>query len=372
MEKNKKQYITSESVTEGHVDKVCDLISDSILDACLEQDQNAKVAVETLISNGKVVVAGQITTTAMIDIERMVRKKLKEVGYDDARYNMDYQTCEIAINITKQSKDIAIGVNVGGAGDQGIMFGYACNETDHFMPYAIQTAHQLAQRLTYVRKQRIIEGLKSDGKVQVTVEYINDIPTRIDTILISTQHTEDMKMDQLKEDIIAHVVKPIVDKNRIDEKTKIFINPTGKFTIGGALGDTGLTGRKIIVDTYGGYARHGGGAFSGKDGTKVDRSASYMMRHIAKNIVANGFAKKCEIQVSYGIGMEEPLSIYVDCFGTNTIPECDILEKIKNKFDLTPSGIISYLDLKRPIYHQTTNYGHFGRDGFSWEEIIPL
>ena len=372
MKNYKKYYLTSESVTEGHPDKVCDFISDSILDACLEQDENSRVAVETFISNGKVVVAGQITSNAIIDIESIVREKLKEVGYDDARYNMDYKTCDIDINITKQSSDIAMGVDVGGAGDQGIMFGFAYNETDSFMPYAIDTAHKLAQRLTEVRKKGIIPYLKSDGKVQVTVEYLNDIPFRIDTILISTQHTEDVNMDTLENDIIEYVIKPTVEDDMVDIETKILINPTGRFVIGGAVADTGLTGRKIIVDTYGGYARHGGGAFSGKDGTKVDRSASYMLRHIAKNIVANGLARKCELQISYGIGIEEPLSIYIDCLGTNIIPEGDIIRIIKDSFDLTPNGIIEYLDLKKPIFSKTTNYGHFGREGFSWEEVKQI
>lgn len=372
MKNYKKYYLTSESVTEGHPDKVCDFISDSILDACLEQDKNSRVAVETFISNGKVVVAGQITSNAIIDIESIVREKLKEVGYDDARYNMDYKTCDIDINITRQSSDIAMGVDIGGAGDQGIMFGFACNETDGFMPYAIDTAHKLAERLTEVRKKGIIPYLKSDGKVQVTIEYLNDVPFRIDTILISTQHTEDTDMDELENDIIEYVIKPVVEDDMVDAETKILINPTGRFVVGGAVADTGLTGRKIAVDTYGGYARHGGGAFSGKDATKVDRSASYMLRHIAKNIVANGLARKCELQISYGIGIEEPLSIYIDCFGTNIMPEGDIIRIIKDSFDLTPKGIIEYLGLRKPIFSKTTNYGHFGRDGFSWEEVKQI
>ena len=365
----KRYFLTSESVTEGHPDKVCDLISDSILDACLEQDENSRVAVETFISNGKVTVAGQITSNAILDVESIVREKLKEVGYDDARYNMDYRTCNIDINITKQSRDIAMGVDTGGAGDQGIMFGYACLETENLMPYAIDTAHKLAMQLTKVRKEGIIPYLRSDGKVQVTVEYINDFPLRIDTILVSTQHQEDIAIEELENDIIEKVIKPTVDEDMIDYQTKFLINPTGKFIIGGAVADTGLTGRKIIVDTYGGYAHHGGGAFSGKDATKVDRSVAYMLRHIAKNIVANGYAKKCEIQVSYAIGMEQPLSVYVDTFGTGTISEEKIVELIKEKFDLTPNGIIKYLDLKKPIYKQTTNYGHFGKEKLPWEKI---
>ncbi len=275
----KRYFLTSESVTEGHPDKVCDLISDSILDACLEQDENSRVAVETFISNGKVTVAGQITSNAILDVESIVREKLKEVGYDDARYNMDYRTCDIDINLTKQSGDIAIGVDTGGAGDQGIMFGYACLETENLMPYAIDTAHKLAMQLTKVRKEGIIPYLRSDGKVQVTVEYINDFPLRIDTILVSTQHQEDIAIEELENDIIEKVIKPTVDEDMIDYQTKFLINPTGKFIIGGAVADTGLTGRKIIVDTYGGYAHHGGGAFSGKDATKVDRSVAYMLRY---------------------------------------------------------------------------------------------
>lgn len=372
MKNYKKYYLTSESVTEGHPDKVCDFISDSILDACLEQDENSRVAVETFISNGKVTIAGQITSNAIIDIESIVREKLKEVGYDDARYNMDYKTCDIDINITKQSGDIEMGVDTGGAGDQGIMFGFACNETDSLMPYAIDTAHKLAQRLTQVRKDGIIPYLKSDGKVQVTVEYLNDLPFRIDTILVSIQHEENIDMDILENDIIEKVIKPTIEEDMIDYDTKFLINPTGKFTIGGAVADTGLTGRKIIVDTYGGYAHHGGGAFSGKDGTKVDRSASYMLRHIAKNIIVNGLAKKCEIQISYAIGMKEPISIYIDCFGTNTMPEVKIINLIRDTFDLTPKGIIDYLDLKKPIFSKTSNYGHFGREGFTWEEIRQI
>ncbi len=372
MKNYKKYYLTSESVTEGHPDKVCDYISDSILDACLEQDKNSRVAVETFISNGKVTIAGQITSNAVVDVEKIVREKLKEVGYDSEKYNMDYRTCNIDINITKQSSDIAIGVDSGGAGDQGVMFGYACNETDSLIPYAIDIAHKLAKRLTEVRKQEIIPYLKSDGKVQVTVEYLNELPFRIDTILISTQHDEGVDMEVLKKDIIEEVIKPVVEEDMVDFETKILINPTGRFVIGGAVADTGLTGRKIIVDTYGGYAHHGGGAFSGKDGTKVDRSASYMLRHIAKNIVANGIARKCELQISYGIGIEEPLSIFIDCFGTSVIPEGEIIKIIKKSFDLTPKGIVKYLDLKKPIYSKTTNYGHFGREGFSWEEVKQI
>lgn len=372
MNKYKHYYLTSESVTEGHPDKVCDYISDSILDACLEQDQESRVAVETFISKDKVVVAGQITTNAIIDIEKIVRSKLKEVGYTDKNINMDYETCSVDINITKQSNDIAIGVDYGGAGDQGIMFGYATDESDDYMPYPISIAHKLSKRLAEVRKNGEMSYLKSDGKIQVTVEYVNDMPMRIDTILISAQHSKDTDIYTLQKDILEKVVFEVVEPDMIDIETKFYINPTGRFVIGGAVADTGLTGRKIIADTYGGTARHGGGAFSGKDGTKVDRSASYMLRHIAKNIVANGLARRCEIQVSYSIGVKEPLSIYIDCFGTNRIPEWLIIKIIKERFDLTPQGIIEYLKLKEPIYSKATNYGHFGREGFTWENMIQI
>lgn len=285
---------------------------------------------------------------------------------------MDYRTCNINIDIEKQSSDIALGVDVGGAGDQGIMFGYACDERKNYMPYAIDVAHKLAKRLTQVRKENILPYLRPDGKTQVTVEYENDIPKRIETILISTQHTEDVTQEELKLGIINNVILEVVPKAMIDENTKIYVNPTGRFVIGGPLGDTGLTGRKIIVDTYGGYARHGGGCFSGKDATKVDRSAAYMLRHIAKNIVTNGYAKKCEIQVAYAIGMKEPLSIYVNTFGTSEKTDEELAQLIKEKFDLTPAGIIEYLGLKEPIYSQTTNYGHFGKENLPWEKIIKM
>ena len=368
----KKYYFTSESVTEGHPDKICDNISDTILDECLKQDRESRVAIETFVSNNNVTIAGQITTKANINIEKIVREKLKEIGYDNEKTDIDYRTCKITTDITKQSPDIALGVDVGGAGDQGIMFGYACDETPNYMPYAIYMAHKLSKRLTDVRKQGIIPYLRPDGKTQVTVEYEDEKPKRIETILISTQHLESANLDQLKKDIIENVIKVEVPENMMDENTKIYVNPTGRFVIGGPLGDTGLTGRKIIVDTYGGYARHGGGCFSGKDASKVDRSAAYMLRFIAKNIVANGYAKKCEIQVSYAIGMKEPLSIYVNTFGTGTKTDEEIVELIKQKFDLTPDGIINYLNLKEPIYEETTNYGHFGKENLPWEKIIKL
>ena len=368
----KKYYFTSESVTEGHPDKLADLISDTILDECLKQDENSRVAVETFVSGNTVTIAGQITSTARIKINELVRNTIKEIGYDNEKTDIDYRTCKIQAEITKQSPDIAMGVDTGGAGDQGIMFGYATSETEEYMPYAISMAHKLAERLTEVRKTNEISYLRPDGKTQVTVEYENDKPKRIETILISTQHLENIEIDRLKQDITQKVIYTTIPKEMIDENTKIYINPTGRFVIGGPLGDTGLTGRKIIVDTYGGYARHGGGAFSGKDASKVDRSAAYMLRHIAKNIVANGYAEKCEIQVSYSIGMEEPLSIYVNTFGTSQKTSDELVQIIKEKFDLTPRGIIEYLNLKQPIYTKTTNYGHFGKKNLSWERIIEL
>ena len=367
-----KYYFTSESVTEGHPDKLCDTISDAILDAYIKQDKNSRVAVETFASGNEITIAGQVTSKGKVDIEELVRNKIKTVGFDNADIDMDYKTCNIHINITKQSQDIALGVDIGGAGDQGIMFGYASDETKEYMPLAINLAHQLAHRLTQVRKDGIIKYLRPDGKTQVTVEYEDDKPKRIETILISAQHNPEVEQETLIKDIKEKVINAIIPRKMMDEKTKIYINPTGRFVIGGPLGDTGLTGRKIIVDTYGGYARHGGGAFSGKDPSKVDRSAAYMLRYIAKNIIANGYAKKCELQISYAIGMKEPLSICINTFGTATIPEDEIIELIRNKFDLTPDGIIRYLDLKQPIYEKTTNYGHFGKKDLPWEQIIKM
>ena len=379
-----KRLFTSESVTEGHPDKLCDYISDSILDSFLEKDENSRVACETVAGKGEIFITGEITSKAEVDIEKVVRQAIKEVGYDNSEIDMDYRTCKIIISLSKQSPDIALGVDKSletkkgegieseGAGDQGLMFGFACDETKELMPLPISLAHRLAKRLSEVRKQKIISYLRPDGKVQVTIEYNDGKPVRVDTMVISTQHDSDVNLDVLKKDIKDKVIKEIVPKELLDEKTKYYINPTGRFVIGGPLGDSGLTGRKIIVDTYGGYARHGGGAFSGKDATKVDRSAAYMARFLAKNIVANGYAKKCEIQFAYSIGVAKPVSIYIDTFGTNTIPEEEIVDKIKSKFDLTPRGIIEYLDLKKPIYRKTTNYGHFGKEDLSWEKVIKI
>lgn len=368
----KKYLFTSESVTEGHPDKVCDLISDTILDECLKQDENSRVAVETFASKNKITVAGQITTNGTVNVEKVVRDTLKGIGYDNESTDIDYMTCQIEVSIIEQSPDIAMGVDVGGAGDQGMMFGYASDETKELMPFAISMSHKLARRLTEVRKNGTINYLRPDGKTQVTAEYEEGVPKRIDTILISNQHLDNIDLDKMKQDIITHVITPVIDPKYIDENTKIYINPTGRFVIGGPLGDIGLTGRKIIVDTYGGYAPHGGGAFSGKDASKVDRSAAYMLRHIAKNIVANKLAKKCQIEIAYAIGMHKPLSLCIDTFGTNAISEEDIIKKVEDKFDLTPKGIIEYLNLREPIYTKTTNYGHFGKEDLPWERVIDL
>lgn len=378
-----RKLFTSESVTEGHPDKLCDYISDSILDSYIALDPYSRVACETIAGKSEIYITGEITSNAEVDIEKVVRKAIKEIGYCDSKTDIDYKTCNITINLSKQSSDIALGVDKSletkqgniqliGAGDQGLMFGFACNETKELMPLPISLAHKIAKQLTYVRKQNIINYIKPDGKVQVTIEYVNDKPIRVDTIVISTQHKENVDLNVLKQDIKNEVINKIISNKLLDEKTKYFINPTGRFIIGGPLGDSGLTGRKIIVDTYGGYSRHGGGAFSGKDPTKVDRSASYMARHIAKNVVANGYGEKCEIQLAYAIGVANPVSVYVNTFGTNTIPEEEINQKIINKFDLTPTGIIDYLDLRKPIYKLTTNYGHFGKEKLPWEKIIKL
>jgi len=379
-----RKLFTSESVTEGHPDKLCDFISDSVLDSFFEKDPNARVACETVAGKGQILLTGEITSIAEVDLESVVRNAIKEVGYDNKDIDIDYKTCDVLINISKQSADIALGVDKSyedkegenveseGAGDQGMMFGFATDETEDFMPMPIYLAHKLAKRLTFVRKEGIIDYIRPDGKVQVTVEYDDNKPVRIDTIVISTQHNEDADLEDLKKDIKEKVINEIVPQELLDENTKYYINPTGRFVIGGPLGDSGLTGRKIIVDTYGGYSRHGGGAFSGKDPTKVDRSACYMARYIAKNIVANGYAKKCEIQLSYAIGVAKPVSIFIETFGTATIPETEIIEKIEKTFDLTPRGIINTLNLRTPIYRKTTNYGHFGKKELPWEQIIKF
>lgn len=376
-----KRLFTSESVTEGHPDKLCDWIADSILDAYLEKDEMARVACEVVAGKNEIFITGEITSKANVDIESIARKAIQEVGYDSEESGMDYRTCKIRMNLSKQSLDIALGVDCAleskegemtdseGAGDQGMVFGYACDETSEFMPLPIFLAHKLVKKLADVRKNREIEGLRPDGKVQVTVEYEDDTPIRVDTVVVSAQHKPEIALETLRNEIKEKVIQMVIPSELIDDKTKYYINPTGRFVIGGPMGDSGLTGRKIIVDTYGGYARHGGGAFSGKDATKVDRSASYMARYIAKNIVANRLAKKCEIQISYAIGVANPVSIYIETKGTNTIPEKNLIEMVKKEFDLTPRGMIKALDLRKPIYRQTTNYGHFGKEFLPWEKV---
>jgi S-adenosylmethionine synthetase len=362
-------YFTSESVTEGHPDKMADQISDAVLDALLEQDPNSRVACESFLTTGSVVVAGEITTEGYVEIPDIVRRTIAETGYTRAKYGFDASTCGVMTAIQKQSPDIAQGVDTGGAGDQGMMFGYACNDTPELMPMPIMQAHKLARQLTAVRKNGVLPYLRPDGKTQVTVKYENDKPVRIDKILISTQHAPNVPQKTIFEDLMEKVILPILPRELVDDATQVFVNPTGSFAVGGPMGDTGLTGRKIIVDTYGGMARHGGGAFSGKDPTKVDRSAAYMMRYVAKNIVAAGLAERCELQVAYAIGLREPLSVLVDTFGTGVVPDTRLEELVKKYFDLTPAGIISHLNLRRPIYRQTAAYGHFGRTDLnvSWE-----
>ncbi len=364
-------FFTSESVTEGHPDKIADQISDAILDAILAQDPVARVACETLVTTGLAFVAGEISTTCYVHIPDIVRETIKGIGYTRAKYGFDYETCAVITSIDQQSSDIAMGVDVGGAGDQGLMFGFACNETEELMPMPIMLAHKLAMRLTEVRKNDVLPYLRPDGKTQVSIEYRDGKPLRIDTVVVSSQHSPDVHQKDLKEDVIEKVIRPVVPAELLDEeKIKYYINPTGRFVVGGPMGDTGLTGRKIIVDSYGGVGSHGGGCFSGKDPTKVDRSGAYISRYIAKNVVAAGIAERLEVQLAYAIGVPEPVSILVDTYGTGKIPEDKIVTLIRKNFDLTPKGIIEHLRLRRPIYKKTAAYGHFGKNDpdFTWEQ----
>ena len=360
---------TSESVTEGHPDKIADQISDAVLDEVLRQDSKGRVACETLVTTGLAVIAGEITTSAHIEYDKLVRDTIRGVGYDRAKYGYDAETCAVMCTVKRQSPDIAMGVDTGGAGDQGLMFGFACDETEELMPMPIQLAHRLTQRLTDVRKSSKVDFLRPDGKSQVTIEYRDSRPVRVATVVISSQHSEKVSNADLRDAITEHVIRPIIPAAMLDNKTKYHINPTGRFVIGGPMGDAGLTGRKIIVDTYGGYSRHGGGAFSGKDPSKVDRSACYMARYIAKNVVAAGLARKVEVQLAYAIGVAEPVSVMTDTFGTAVVSDEKITALIREYFSLTPKGIIEALDLRRPIYKDTAAYGHFGRSGpsFTWE-----
>ena len=366
-----KRLFTSESVTEGHPDKICDQVSDAILDAILAKDPMARVACETTTTTGVIFVIGEITTNCYVDIESVVRDTVREIGYTRAKYGFDADSCSVITSVHGQSPDIAMGVDNDGAGDQGMMFGFACNETDEYIPMPIYLAHRLTRKLTEARKTGLLKYLRPDGKSQVTVEYIDDKPVRVDTVVISTQHSPEVDHETIEKDIIEKIIKEVIPAQLLDDDTKYFINPTGRFVIGGPQGDSGLTGRKIIVDTYGGYARHGGGAFSGKDPTKVDRSACYAARHVAKNIVASGAAEKCEIQLAYAIGVAQPVSVHVNTFGTGKIADEKLEELVQKNFDLTPKGIIERLDLRRPIYKQVASYGHFGRNDLDlpWEKL---
>ncbi|HWO02960.1 MAG TPA: methionine adenosyltransferase [Blastocatellia bacterium] len=366
---NNKRLFTSESVTEGHPDKIADQISDAVLDAILAKDPYGRVACETLLTTGLVVVAGEITTEAWVDIPKIARETIRQIGYTRAKFGFDSETCGVITAIDTQSPDIAMGVDTGGAGDQGMMFGYACNETPELMPLAIMLAHKLTRRLSDVRNEGLLDYLRPDGKSQVTVEYENRMPVRVNTVVVSSQHSESVALEQLQQDVVEHVIKAVVPGEMMDATTKFHINPTGRFVVGGPQGDTGVTGRKIIVDTYGGAGAHGGGAFSGKDPTKVDRSASYMARYVAKNIVAAGLADRCEVQLAYAIGVAEPVSVLIDTRGTNKIDEDKLSDMVREHFKLTPTGIIESLNLRRPIFKKTAAYGHFGRTEpeFTWE-----